>query len=77
MSTVLRILLTSLLFILPCLSTPEPTLRPQQDAETRTVDGLTSSVELKGGLLQSYHRLLPLTASRPLLHQYNWPTRLV
>jgi len=49
MFILLRILLTSLLFILPCFSTPEPTLRPRQDAETRTVDGLTSSVELQGG----------------------------
>lgn len=47
---ILCILLTSLLFILPCFSTPGPTLRPRQDAETRTVDGfLISSVELQGG----------------------------
>jgi hypothetical protein len=44
-----RILLTSSLFT-PCLSvsTPQPTLHPRQEMETRTID-VTSSMELQGG----------------------------
>ena len=44
-----RILLTFTLFT-PCLSlsTPQPTLQPRQEMETRTVD-VTSSMELQGG----------------------------
>ena len=44
-----RILLTSTLFT-SCLSTftPQPTLQPRQEMETRTVD-VTSSMELQGG----------------------------
>jgi hypothetical protein len=48
-----RTLLTSILFT-TCLSAsklPQPTLHPRQDeAETRTVDPLTSSMELQGGV---------------------------
>jgi hypothetical protein len=48
-----RILLTSLLFITPCFSSPSPsplpTLYPRQDVETRIIESLTSSVELQGG----------------------------
>jgi len=47
----LRRTLIAILLVTPCLSssTPQPTLRPRQDdMETRTVDVLTSSMELQG-----------------------------